>query len=380
MKKVLIDARLASLRHAGLGRYSLNFLHFLRKIGRADNYRYHLAIRRQQLPLFKKKFADFYHYHFLEARHYSWQEQWQFPRLAWQLRPDLVYFPHFNVPLWLPSPFVVTVHDLIKHHSRGRETSSRHYWQFRLKRWGYALVFRHTVMAARAIITPSRWTADDLGRHYPQVRRKITVIPEGVDSNLRRQVIRPPRQQLLQIVQRRTPYLLYVGSLYPHKNLSVVLQALASWQGEPKPFLLVVSARSIFRQRFWQEVGHYHLGRWVKLLGFVSDNDLAFLYRRALALVFPSKLEGFGLPGLEAMANNCPVIAARAAALPEVYGSAALYFPANNPQVLRQQIQRLQASPEQRQQLIRRGRQRAKQFSWERMTQRIVAIFRHFLE
>ncbi len=366
---IIVDGRLANLKHAGLGRYSLNFLRFLPEVA-SRQFRYGVLAQPDDIPHLKKITKNFYSFYPLPASHYSWREQWQVPLFLRRLRPSLVHFLHFNVPLFLPAPFVVTVHDLIKHHSSGKAATTRNFLGYRLKRWGYRLVFRQAVCRAKAIITPSRWTAQDLRRHYQCVRR-IEVIPEGVDPDI---LSKGKAGKLPDGIQK--PFLLYVGSLYPHKNATLLLKMLQEWPAAPQ--LVVVAARSVFRDRFWQEAQRMGVAKKVLLVGFVEDNVLAELYRQALALVFPSRLEGFGLPGLEAMARGCPVIAARAGALPETLGPAALYFDPNSPSELRHQVEVI-LNEQQRQKYRRLGLRWAKRYSWQKMARGIAGLYREVL-
>ena len=366
---IIIDGRLANLRHAGLGRYSLNFLRFLPEV--ADRqFRYGVLARPEDISHLGKLTRGFYSFYPLAASHYSWQEQWQVPFLLRRLQPNLVHFLHFNVPLFLPVPFVVTIHDLIKHHSFGKAATTRSFLSYRLKRWGYRLVFRQAVCRAKAIITPSWWTAQDLRRHY-QCVQKVKVIPEGVDPDI---LSRRKTGRLPDGVQKS--FLLYVGSLYPHKNATLLLKMLQEWPAAPQ--LVVVAARSVFRDRFWQEAQKMGVAKKVLLVGFVEDNVLAEFYRQALALVFPSRLEGFGLPGLEAMARGCPVIAARAGALPETLGPAALYFNPDSLSELRHQVEII-LNERRRQKYCRLGLRWVKRYSWQKMAQGIMDLYQEVL-
>ena len=369
MKKVIvIDARLANLHHAGLGRYSLQLLRFLPHFA-PKKFRYGLVMRPDDELELKKQLGNFYEYYPLAAAHYSWREQVLFPALLWRLKPDLTHFLHFNVPLLAPPPFVVTIHDLIKHRFWGEAATTRARWQYFLKRQVYFCVFRQAVCRARLIITPSHWTAEDLQRHYSCLKpEKIRVITEGGEINS------PKREKSRLPAKIQPPYFLYVGSLYPHKNLEVVLKA---WREDTNlPPLVVVAARNIFRERFWQRVKRMKLTRRVILVDFLSDSELRAVYQKAEALIFPSRLEGFGLPGLEAMANGCPVIAARSSALPETYGEAALYFNPDSSAELRRRIYELKGN---RQIWQRRGREQARKYSWERMAREIVNVHKQLL-
>ncbi len=110
----------------------------------------------------------------------------------------------------------------------------------------------------------------------------------------------------------------------------------------------------------------------VEFLGYQTDQQLVKLMGQALALVHPSKSEGFGLTGLEAMAAGCPVISAQASALPEIYGDSALFFDPNSPSDLIAKINQLQKAPELRRQLIAKGKVQVKKYSWDKMVSQTV--------
>jgi len=113
----------------------------------------------------------------------------------------------------------------------------------------------------------------------------------------------------------------------------------------------------------------------VILAGFVSDDELAILYKNALAFVFPSKSEGFGLPGLEAMASGCPVISSNAGALPEIYGVAAVYFDPKNKTELIGKIREIRDNQKYRKKMIELGKERSQMFSWEKMAEETTEVY-----
>ena len=166
----------------------------------------------------------------------------------------------------------------------------------------------------------------------------------------------------------KSPYVVYTGNLYPHKNVGLLIQAAE----KIKIDVAIVCSRSVFEKRL-------PVSRHVHYLGRLSDHDLIDLYHRALAFVFPSLIEGFGLPGLEAMSVGLPVIAANASCLPEIYGSAALYFDPYSVDDLIAKIKLLQSDQRLRAELISNGFAQAKKYSWAKMANQTRDIYQNIL-
>ena len=369
MKKIVIDTRLAGLENAGIGRYIQSLIEEFR--GQSSGVRVQGSGVRVQIQTFSKS-----------IRHYSVQEQTLLISELLTLKPDLVHFPHFNVPLLYNQPFVVTIHDLLWHERVGFSATTLPKWLYLIKYFGYRVVLRHAVLGARAIIVPSQWVKKKVVERFPEAEGKINVIYEGVSDIFRG--VSLPRQgdsSLYKKVQpcrgKVEPYLIYTGSLYPHKNLRLVLNVLKHFSDLK---LVVACARSVFWEKFKLEVDRRGLEDRVVLAGFVSDEELVELYRRAIAFVFPSLSEGFGLPGLEAMAAGCPVISSTAGALPEIYGDVVAYFDPRSDRDLRKEIDKVREDGKYREELIRRGRERSKQFTWERCAQETLEVYQRVLK
>jgi len=164
------------------------------------------------------------------------------------------------------------------------------------------------------------------------------------------------------------PFLVYTGNLYPHKNVGVLIKAAEKL----KINVAIVCARSIFEKRL-------PVSPYAHFLGRLSDGELAELHHEASAFIFPSLIEGFGLPGLEAMAVGLPVIAARASCLPEIYGDAALYFDPYSADDLVAKIQLLLSDEKLRSSLIAKGLKQAKKYSWRKMATQTWDIYQKVL-
>ncbi len=383
--KIGLDARMYGLKHAGIGRYVLNLVDQLAKV---EEHRFTLFVRQADLVTIKKKYRQQFEYKVADWRHYSWQEQLCFPRLLAQSDCQLIHFPHFNVPLFCPKPFVVTIHDLTKHFSRGKQTTTRAPAAYWFKYVTYQLVFRHAVRQAKHIFTPTEFVKNQLIDRYQINTNKVTATYEGASNKFfSPRLTRPGRaifqfsaeeiEKILQELTVKPPFLLYVGSAYPHKNLPRLIKGVKLARRDyPQLQLIIVSARNAFLKKLQQKVADLGADDFVSFTGFVTDKQLAALYQSATAFVFPSLSEGFGLPGLEAMTSGCPVIASQASCLPEVYDQAALYFDPDRPEEIAQQIKRLKGNPALRKALIQKGFKQAQKYSWEKMVEKIIKEYK----
>ena len=366
--KIIIDARMYGLEHAGIGRYLVNLINQIEKISK-DNELVILLRKKYFDDLrfndkrFKKILADYPHYSFLE--------QIFLPLQLIKLKPDLVHFPHFNVPLFYFGKYVVTIHDLIKHESRGMGTTTRTPLVYWLKQIFYLLMVRMAVKRSVMIITPSKFWQEELVKRYRLPQNKIVVTYEGVDENLLKTNIKPIN--ILTKYKIKTPFVVYTGSLYPHKNVERLVMAVKKINQDLK--LVIVCARNIFYERFLEKVKKLKAEKFVNLVGFVPDEDLADIYRQAEAFVFPSFWEGFGLPGLEAMALGLPVISSNSSCLPEIYGEAALYFNPSDVNDMAEKISMVVHDKARREALVKNGFEQVKKYSWEKMVKETLKIY-----
>ncbi len=276
------------------------------------------------------------------ARFHPYSPWAQFEMLGlWQkIRPDLLHVPHFSIPVLWPGKIVITIHDLIKHYSKGSDTTTQNpafYW---LKYLGYLAVVKIAVIRARRIIVPANYWKQELVRLYKIPSDRIQVTYEGVDSGLKAS---PPDENF----NIQKPFVVYTGNVYPHKNIPVLISAVKLLNGRVR--LAIVCARSIFTARIQKVIADADAGHLVTFLGRLKDSQIVSLYSQALAFVFPSLIEGFGLTGLEAMALGLPVIAAKSSCLPEIYQDAAIYFDPHSPDDLAKKISQLLDNPALRQ-------------------------------
>lgn len=355
-----IDARFYGSLGKGLGRYTEKLIQELEKLPGDDSFT--VFLRQENFeeyiptnPRFKKVLADY--------PWYGWQEQVLFPKLLYSLAIDCMHFPHFNVPLLYWRKSIVTIHDLILFHYptvKASELSPLLYW---MKYWVYRLVIFIAVWRAEKVITVSRFTADDVARSFPFAHEKIFVTYEAAEDYCFWNT-KQSSQALLQSLRILSKeYILYVGNAYPHKNLECLIEVAIAM---PDKKFVCVGKEDYFYRTLYRKVQERGATNII-FVGFIPDRELAILYQEAWCYFFPSLYEGFGLPGLEALSHGTPVVAARAGALPEILGDAALYFDPENPLSVVPFFERLKTDQEFRSNLIERGYRKITQFSWKRM-------------
>ncbi len=363
--RIGVDCRLAGLRHAGIGRYIENLVQRLPQVGQDVTwvYFFHDAKQLQQvmggvdLPAnVEVKFAP--------IRHYSFAEQWQWPRVLNQAHLNLLHVPHFNVPLLYRGKLVVTIHDLLWHEYRGQRVTTLSPLWYWIKYWAYRLVATAAIQRATAVLVPAETIKHTLSRHYPSAEAKVVVTKEGIAEAFKTPVSRHPG--------KKQPELLYVGSLYPHKNIQVVIQALRLL---PDYKLVLVGARNVFQDQTRRLARELHVSDRVEFVGYVTDAELRRRYLTATALVQPSLSEGFGLTGVEALAAGAPVLASNIPIFHEIYADAAVYFDPYSPADFVRAVAEVATHQPTSTQVARL----VKQYSWLAMTKQTLVTYRQAL-
>ncbi|MBM3205322.1 glycosyltransferase family 4 protein [Candidatus Shapirobacteria bacterium] len=371
--KIVIDARMYGLENAGIGRYLVNLINQIEKIDEENKYLILLREKYYRSLVFKNK--NFFKI-LANYPHYSFQEQIFLPIQLFKLKPNLVHFPHFNIPLFWWGKFVVTIHDLIKKESKGTKTTTRAPFFYWVKYYVHLFLINQAVKKSVKIITPSYYWQKELVKIYSIPKNKIEVTYEGVDENLLNKKNDLNPQKILQKYKIKKPFVVYTGSLYPHKNVERLVGAVKKINQGLN--LVVVCARNVFYERFKKAVGKIGAQNFVNLVGFVPDEDLASLYQQAEAFVFPSFWEGFGLPGLEAMATGLPVISSNASCLPEIYGEAALYFNPLDTNDIAEKIAMVVGNKAKQKDLIEKGLVQVKKYSWQKMARETLQVYESY--
>jgi glycosyltransferase involved in cell wall biosynthesis len=344
-----VDVRMRT--HPGIGRY-------IRELTQA-------------LPVYGPDFS----FDLLERAHapiYGLREQWEIPALA--KRADLLHVPHFNFPLNWKKPLVVTIHDLIylSYPSAAKSNLAPLYLRFMLNQ-----------LAKRdaKIVAVSEFTKRELLRIFPGFKAKnITVTYEAVSDYFR--ILDKDDKTLPDIAGKfalKTPFVLFVGSLKPHKNIPALIRALAAIKALKKlPHELILAGRVDGANTELRQLLTEH--SFVRCIGNTSDEELRALYNRAETLVMPSFFEGFGLPVLEAMACGCPVIASTTASLPEVGGEAAVYFDPRQVDALERVLYNVLTDSDKRNSMKKKGLEQIHQFSWIKTANQTLEVYRQALQ
>ncbi len=307
----------------------------------------------------------------VRARKYGLSEHWAIPAAARSAGAALLHAPHYTLPLGWTAPSVVTVHDLIHvRHPRFFAPGASLY----ARAMAGAAVRRATVTIADSEHTRSEIVAL-LGADPARVR----VVPLGVSAAIRR---RAPEEVEAVRQARGLPsgYVLYVGARKRHKNLALLLEALALIPPVDRPPLVLSGTPWAAGDPLARLAARLGIARDVRFAGDLRDEDaLAAVYSGAALYVQPSLDEGFGLPPLEAMACGTPVLCSNAGALPEAVGQAAVLLPPRDPGAWAAEIVRLLADAVLKRTRSAAGLERARSLTWERAAAATLAIYEEAL-
>jgi len=266
--------------------------------------------------------------------------------MLWRKKPKLFFSPGYNSPIGWPKPFVFTLHDL--NHLCVRDNSNA------AKRAYYKYIIRPACHRAAYVLTVSEYSKREIAAWAKIKEEKIINVGNGVG---------PPFTATGRKFEPGYPYLLYVGSRKPHKNLPRLLEAY-SISGIRRDVRLVLSGKPDLHMS--REIERRGLSGDVVFADSDADRDLSDVYRGALALVFPSLYEGFGLPPLEAMACGIPVLTSKLCSLPEVVGDAGVLVDPLDVEAIADGMRRLVQDSDLRTELRKRGLLRAKEYSWDK--------------
>ncbi|OGG14469.1 hypothetical protein A2875_03500 [Candidatus Gottesmanbacteria bacterium RIFCSPHIGHO2_01_FULL_46_14] len=336
--RIGIDGRL--INETGVGRYIRNLIAELAQTDKKNNYI--VFVGEEWKPPNER-----WEIRKVDIPWHSVAEQVELPVIFAREHLDLLHIPYFTIPIFYPGKFIVTMHDLtILHFPTGKATKLPLplYWA---KVLAYRAILEIGLHRAAHIISVSHATREELMDHFALDERKISVIYEGV------------RQSKSNARLIKEPYFLYVGNAYPHKNLETLLRAIGT------NHLVLVGKEDLFYKRLARSNN-------VIFFGQASDEQLASLYTHATALVFPSLMEGFGLPALEAAVHGAPIICSDIPAFREILGSLGNYFNPHDVSALRW----LLIHPEKLKKPTKQDQQELlKRFSWRQMAGETLRLY-----
>lgn len=364
-KHIVIDAR---IRRASTGRPVARLLEHLQTID--NDHRYTIILEKgddwkptnKNFSTIQSRFSMF------SFNPINWA---MYAKQIYSLHPDLTYFTMTpQSPVFFFGKQVTFTHDLtmFKFVRAGRLPG----WLHALRMQGYRFFMWTAHKKAKHVITPTQYVSDDVSKRYLFVNRKISVTLEASEPVLPGHAKTPDSPP--------DKFIMYTGSAFPHKNLERLINAFGILKEHHPDLKLILVGKREYHSK--------QLQKWAKkqpsyediiFTGFITDEELKWYYQNALAYVFPSLSEGFGLPGLEAMVHGCPVVSSDATCLPEVHGDAAVYFDPLDVSEMAHKIDEVISSEPLRKKLIAKGYENAKRFSWKRMATETLQVYKNVL-
>jgi len=371
-----IDCRLAGREHAGIGRYSENLVREIIRINQDKNFFTFVLFFRDLNQarsvlgedIYKKPSKYQLEIILSDIRHYSLREQLTLPKVYRQAKLDLLHVPHFNIPVFYRQKLVITIHDLLWHQQKGMGVTTLKPPVYYLKYLAYLVVVKQAIKKAKFILVPAQTIKETVSKYYRHSQEKIVVTREGLASAYQKNLQLISQKDLAK--KRIKKQLVYTGSLYPHKNLVLVIKALKKL---PKYQLLIVGSRNVFQTQMRKLVARYKVKRQVKFMGYVPDEKLIKIYQNSMALVQPSLSEGFGLTGIEAMASGTAVLASNIPIFKEIYQDSAFYFDPKDPESFLAALEKLKFSK--RQDIISKNLKFAKKYRWQDLAQLTYRVY-----
>ncbi|MDO8513420.1 MAG: glycosyltransferase family 1 protein [bacterium] len=293
---------------------------------------------------------------------------WTLVRLSWEMltkSPDILFIPAHTLPLFTPKKSVVMVHDLgFIHNPKLYPARQKIYHKF---------VINYVKNHATHIITPTKFTKQDLIQTFNIPSTKITPIWHGYDKNLYR-----PRPNTGHASAQYSPYIFYIGRLETKKNIVNLIKAFILFraQNPTQTTKLVLAGKpSHGYDKIKEEIKTAgSLQQDIIELGYLSEDQVPIYMSNAELFAFPTSFEGFGMPIIQAMACGCPVLASNNTCIPEITGNAAILINPDNPQGIADGMTEILTEKKTQNDLIEKGLKQAEKFSWENSAQKTLEV------
>jgi glycosyltransferase involved in cell wall biosynthesis len=359
---IAIDARIIN---TSTGRYVERLVHYLQKIDMTN--RYTILVPTKDLNFitltnknFTLKAADF--------KNYSFEEQTKFKTFLDDLNADLVHFCMPQQPLLYKGAKVTTIHDLnlLKTYN-----SDKNWLIFHAKQLVGRYLFKRIARTNEHIIVPTKYVKKEYMDYSHIPENKITQAYEAADVFFDK--LKPYKHPFKN-------YIMYVGQQSDYKNLKRLGSAHQKLlETHPDLGLIFVGRKTpgaLINEAYFTKKGYKN----IHYTGFLEDSQRDWLFKNARVYVFPSLMEGFGLPGLEAMGYGAPVASSNTTCLPELYGDAAHYFDPFDVDDMARAIDEILTDDNLRESLIKKGYTQVKKYSWERMATQTHVIYMNALK
>ena len=383
-----IDARLWD--ETGVGRYIRNLVDQLQRIDQKNRYiLFVLANNYVKLAgqIENSKIRDRWKIVKADIRWHTIEEQVKFAQILYKENLDLMHFPYFSFPFLYKKKIVITIHDLILHHHATGQATTLPKFVYGAKLLGYKFLLQSGANHAGKIITVSQTTKKAIIEHLHIPEDKVIVTYEGVDQRISNfKSFKPHSNPLLKGERDNRKYFLYVGNAYPHKNLERLVNAFSEMIsnlfrinsnkiGLEDVKLIFVGKEDYFYKKLKKRVGQLQCSSSIIFKHSVTDEELANLYQHAVALVLPSLMEGFGLPSVEAMANDCLVLSSDIPVFKEICKDAAVYFNPTSVQDIAEKMTEVYKEQSKFTKNKKIGLELSKNFSWGKMAKETLGIY-----
>lgn len=361
MSHIAVDARIISTT---TGRYVERLLTYLQDIDMTNTYT--ILVREKDREYWKPHNPNF-SVRVADYADYSLAEQIKLKALLNEIKPDLVHFCMPQQPITYTGKHVTTIHDLtlLKTYN-----SDKNWLVFHFKQLVGRFVFWRVAHSSAQIIVPTKFTAQELIQFANIPTSKVTLTYEAADPA---QTASTPYE---------TPfkqYIMYVGQQSDYKNIKRLAaahqQLLAKYPDLGLILVGKLNPSAAANQKYFTKKKYKN----IHFTGFVTDDQLAWLYQNTATYVFASLMEGFGLPGLEAMSYGAPVASSNATCLPEVYGDAAHYFNPKSVDDIARAIDDILRESSLRNALITKGTLQITKYSWKRMAEQTYDVYKQAL-
>ncbi|HET7529292.1 MAG TPA: glycosyltransferase family 1 protein [Candidatus Saccharimonadales bacterium] len=359
MSRIVIDARESGTT---TGRYVDKLIEHLHTL--KPQHEIIILAKSPRMDFFNQIAPDF---KVIKSNHkeFTFAEQIGLLRQIKKLRPDLVHFSMTQQPAFYKGRAVTTIHDLT---TVRFENPGKNLFIFKFKQKVYAWLVKRVAKQSAYIITPTDFVKQDVAQYAAISPGKIFVTYEAAD------IIPEAAQPIPRLQDKR--FIMYVGRPLPHKNLGRLIDAYVLLKKKYPELMLVLAGKLDRNYHFFErKVTNMRMADSVVFTDFVTEGELKWLYQNTAAYIFPSLSEGFGLPGLEAMAHGAPLVSSSATCLPEVYGDAANYFDPANTIDMAVKISEVVGSDALRNRLIIKGRLRASNFSWQKTAAATLRVY-----
>lgn len=352
MKKILINGTFLVEKITGVQRYAIDIISEVDRLYK-DKYEFIIAVPN---VVIENDYGFNILYDNVKLNRILWQ-QIRLPIIAKSINADILWSPCNIGPVFVGIPHIINMYDASVFEGGIKWFN----WKFVIY---YKLMFKLLGRLSSYILVCSNFSKKELIKHNISTSEKLKVVYAAVSKKFLFNKFNPNKEY----------YVLSVGSRDPRKNIASLLKA---WNILPKNLrsnfkLLIVGSKSkSFREEFYNKHLDYYN---VLFKGYVKDDELIDLYRNAMLFVYPSFYEGFGIPPLEAMACGCPCVVSNAASLPEVCGDAAYYVNPYDIEDIARGIEKVLTDENLRQELVKKGFENVKRFSWEKSAQEIIQI------